>query len=268
MSDVLRVAGLEKSFGAFRAVADVSFSVAAGEIVALIGPNGAGKTTTFNMINGQLMPDSGRVVFESRDVTGLAPRALWAEGVARTFQITQTFTSMTVAENVAVALMSADHAILSAHTAADYRPEDVRRLLAEVGMEAFAHRQCSILSYGDVKRVEFAMALASAPRLLLMDEPTAGMAPRERAALMRLVSRVARERNTAVLFTEHDMDIVFSTAARVLVMHAGAIIAEGTPEQVRANPLVRDVYLGHGEASSRAELGTVVEQGGSGHGPP
>jgi ABC-type branched-subunit amino acid transport system ATPase component len=262
MSVVLSVEALAKSFAGFKAVAGVSFSVAAGEVVALIGPNGAGKTTTFNMINGQLRPDTGRVTLNGRDVTGTTPRALWKEGVARTFQITQTFTSMTVAENVAVALMSADHQIVSPRRAANYRPDAVRELLAEVGMDAAATRQCNVLSYGDVKRVEFAMALANAPRVLLMDEPTAGMGPRERSQLMRLVSTVARERDAAVLFTEHDMDIVFTTAARVLVMNAGALIAEGRPEDIRANALVRDVYLGQGDAEPVAGSGAVTPRRG------
>ncbi len=241
---VLAVEGLEKAFKGFRAVNGVSFSVAAGEMVALIGPNGAGKTTTFNMANGQLAPDRGRVFFNGRDVTGLPPRALWRLGVGRTFQITATFSSMTVAENIQVALHSrGDERSIISSAAGSHAPE-IATLLAEVGMEEYGSRICGELSYGDLKRVELAMALSNAPRLLLMDEPTAGMAPRERGQLMALVARVARERNTAVLFTEHDMNVVFGHAHRIIVMSRGRIIAQGPPEDVRNDAGVRDVYLG------------------------
>jgi branched-chain amino acid transport system ATP-binding protein len=238
------VDGLEKAFKGFKAVDGVSFSVAAGEMVALIGPKGAGKTTTFIMANGQLAPDRGRVLLDGRDVTGLPPRELWRLGVGRTFQITQTFTSLTVTENIQVALLSRDKAFGVLATTAGRYDAEISGLLSEVGMVAAGAQQCGALSYGDLKRVELAMALANAPRLLLMDEPTAGMAPRERAQLMELVTRTARERNTAVLFTEHDMNVVFGHARRILVMSRGKIVAEGAPEEIRANRLVREVYLG------------------------
>jgi branched-chain amino acid transport system ATP-binding protein len=238
------VEALEKTFKGFKAVDGVSFSVAAGEMVALIGPNGAGKTTTFNMANGQLAPDRGRVLIDGRDVTGLPPRALWRLGVGRTFQITATFASMTVAENIQVALLSRDKAFGVLASAAGRYDDEIGGLLAEVGMDAAAAQHCGALSYGDLKRVELAMALANAPRLLLMDEPTAGMAPRERAQLMGLVTRTARERRTAVLFTEHDMSVVFGHAHRILVMSRGKIVAAGAPEDIRANRIVREVYLG------------------------
>jgi branched-chain amino acid transport system ATP-binding protein len=244
---ILAVEGLIKSFAGFRAVSDVSFSVRAGEIVALIGPNGAGKTTTFNIINGQLQPDAGRVLLDGHDVTGATPRTLWRERVARTFQITATFASMTVAENVAVALISASGRLISPAAIGDRYRDAALNLLTEVGMRDAAERICGVLAYGDLKRVELALALVNDPRLLLMDEPTAGMAPSERTALMRLATRIARERNAAILFTEHDMDVVFGHADRILVMNRGTLIATGSPDEVRANPLVRDVYLGHGE---------------------
>jgi branched-chain amino acid transport system ATP-binding protein len=245
------VDGLEKAFQGFKAVDGVSFSVAAGEMVALIGPNGAGKTTTFNMANGQLAPDRGRVLLDGRDVTGLPPRALWRLGVGRTFQITATFASMTVAENIQVALLSRDKAFGVLASAVGRYDDEIGRLLSEVGMEAAGAQQCGALSYGDLKRVELAMALANAPRLLLMDEPTAGMAPRERAQLMALVTRTAQERNTAVLFTEHDMTVVFGHADRILVMSRGKIVAEGAPDEIRANRVVREVYLGQSAAALR-----------------
>jgi branched-chain amino acid transport system ATP-binding protein len=248
---VLAVEGLAKSFAGFHAVSGVSFTVAAGEIVALIGPNGAGKTTTFNMINGQLRPDAGRVRLDGGDITGTEPRALWRRGVARTFQITATFASMTVAENVAVALLSRDGDLARPSPLGDGQREAALGLLDEVGMRDAADRMCGVLAYGDLKRVELALALVNRPRLLLMDEPTAGMAPRERARLMALVARIVRERGTAVLFTEHDMDVVFAHADRILVMNRGRLIAAGAPEDVRRDSLVREVYLGRGGAAGR-----------------
>ena len=245
----LEVDALQKSFGGFRAVSGVSFSVAQGEVVALIGPNGAGKTTTFNLVNGQLKPDSGRVRLEGMDVTGLGPRELWRRGVARTFQITATFPSMTVRENVAVGVMAANggpwrlsHAFRRM-TSLD--STETRSLIADVGLEALAERICGTLAYGDLKRVELAMALANRPRLLLMDEPTAGMAAAEREALMALAVEIARARQTAIFFTEHDMDIVFRHAQRVLVMSRGELVATGRPDEIRQSPLVQEVYLGH-----------------------
>jgi len=241
---VLEVRDLAKSYGGVHAVRGVSFEVAAGELVALIGPNGAGKTTTFNMLNGQIRPDGGRVMLEDRDVTGFEPRALWRLGVGRTFQITATFPSMSVAENVEVALMSQAGAFGFLRDGREDARTKAAELLQLTGMAAQAERTCGELAYGDIKRVELAVALANAPRLLLMDEPCAGMAPKERDELMRLAARTAKERNTAVLFTEHDMDVVFGHASRVLVMNRGRLIASGTPAEIRAHREVRAVYLG------------------------
>ena len=243
---VLAVRDLAKSFTGFQAVAGVSFTVAAGEMVALIGPNGAGKTTTFNMINGQSPVDRGTVLLDGRDVTGLSARDLWREGVGRTFQITATFASMTVAENVAIALIARERALAGLDNAERQHHAEALARLGEVGMQDAADQICGTLAYGDLKRVELAMAIASRPRLLLMDEPTAGMAPRERGQLMALVSRIARDRGTAVLFTEHDMDVVFGHAGRILVMNRGQIVVEGTPDSIRNNAKVREVYLGTG----------------------
>lgn len=244
---VLEVESLRKSFGGVAAVAGVSFRVAAGEMLALIGPNGAGKTTCFNMLMGQLRPDSGSVRFEGRAITGMQPRAIWRLGVGRTFQITATFASMTVAENVQMALMSHHGTVQSLFRRAthEHRAEALA-LLATLGMAEQADRACGVLAYGDLKRVELAMALAHGPRLLLMDEPTAGMAPAERIALMEITARIAREQSIAVLFTEHDMDVVFAHADRIIVLNRGALIAEGPPASVREDPAVREVYLGGG----------------------
>ena len=244
---VLAVSNLQKSFGGVQAVAGVSFVIAAGQLLALIGPNGAGKTTCFNMLNGQLRPDAGRVEFEGRDITGLAPRHVWRLGVGRTFQITATFASMTVLENVQMALLSHHRRLADVWTpAASLYAGEALALLEQVGMADQASRACGVLAYGDLKRVELAVALANQPRLLLMDEPTAGMAPRERIALMELTARIARHQGIAVLFTEHDMDVVFAHADRIIVLSRGRVIAEGSPREVRADRAVQDVYLGSG----------------------
>jgi branched-chain amino acid transport system ATP-binding protein len=241
----LEVSGISKSYGGVQALHEVSFSVAAGELVALIGPNGAGKTTCFNVLGGQVRPDSGEVRLEGASLAGLPPRDICRLGVGRTFQITQTFGSMSVRENVQVALVSARRRLYS-----PWRPmarlyaTEAEALLAQVGMQELSARPCATLAYGDLKRAELAMALAHAPRLLLMDEPTAGMAPEERDELMSLAARLAKTRGIAVLFTEHDMDVVFGHADRVLVLHSGELIAGGPPAQVRADPRVQEAYLG------------------------
>ena len=255
--NLLEVRHLAKSFGGVAAVRDVSFSLAAGEILALIGPNGAGKTTCFNMVNGQLLPDAGSVRILGRETVGLEPRHIWRLGVGRTFQITATFPSMTVRENVQVALLSHRGQLWNiGRFAGRWYRDEAERLLALVGMQAEAERASGELAYGDLKRLELAVALANEPKLLLMDEPTAGMAPKERIALMRLAARIARERAIGILFTEHDMDVVFEHADRIMVLNRGALIAQGSPEEVRRDAKVRAVYLGEGtvyDARHRAE---------------
>jgi branched-chain amino acid transport system ATP-binding protein len=247
---VLDVTGLEKSFGGVRAVSGVSFSVAAGEMLALIGPNGAGKSTCFNMLNGQLRPDGGRIVLQGTDITGRRPRVVWRLGVGRTFQITATFASMTVRENVQMALLSHRRALWRFWRAvAATHADEADALLAQVSMEAQAGRAAGVLAYGDLKRLELAIALANAPHLLLMDEPTAGMAPAERVALMDLARALAKRRGMAVLFTEHDMDVVFNVADRILVLNRGEVIAAGDGAAIRADTRVREVYLGTGATS-------------------
>jgi branched-chain amino acid transport system ATP-binding protein len=228
-----------------QAVQDLSFSVAAGEMVALIGPNGAGKTTCFNLLNGQLAPDRGEIRLDEVSLVGLAPHEVWRRGVGRTFQVAATFGSMTARENVQLALLSHHEQLRSMFSsAARLHEREADALLERVGMASQASRACAVLAYGDLKRVELAVALAHRPRLLLMDEPTAGMAPEERATLMALAAELARSEKIAVLFTEHDMSVVFGFAQRVLVLHLGTLIAEGPPGLIRADPKVREVYLG------------------------
>jgi len=250
---VLAVRDLAKAFGGVQAVRDISFAVESGELLALIGPNGAGKTTCFNMLNGQLRPDHGSVTLDGREITGMKPRAVWRLGVGRTFQITATFGSMTVRENVQIALISHHRRAFSFWPRArDLYNAEADALLARVGMAEQADRPAAVLAYGDLKRLELAVALANAPRLLLMDEPTAGMAPKERVELMALVAGIVRAEGIAVLFTEHDMDVVFAHADRIIVLNRGELIADGKPDAVRADPRVQQVYLGGGSTFGHA----------------
>jgi branched-chain amino acid transport system ATP-binding protein len=242
---VLEVSNLAKAYDGLQALRSVSFAVHAGELVAMIGPNGAGKTTCFNIVNGQLRPDAGDVALEGESLLGMPPRAVWRLGVGRTFQVAATFGSMSVRENVQVALLSHGRLLGSFIRSADKLfVEEADELLNRVGLADQAARVSAELAYGDLKRLELALALANRPRLLLMDEPTAGTAPQERDSLMGLVSTLARDQNIAVLFTEHDMDAVFGFADRVLVLHGGEVIASGAPDAVRDDARVREVYLG------------------------
>ena len=246
---LLAVTNLRKSYGGVEAVRDVSFSVAAGEILALIGPNGAGKSTCFNMLNGQIRPDGGTIALDGATVKGLKPRLMARRGVARTFQITAAFPSMTVRENVQTACVGQANLATRLAGRTDRRfTAKAEGWLDKVGLLPQAARPASELAYGDLKRLELAMALTGRPRLLLMDEPTAGMAPKERHALMDFTVDYARRNAIGLLFTEHDMDIVFAHADRVLVLSRGAVIAAGAPETVRRDPQVRASYLGDGLA--------------------
>ena len=254
MSPHLVVENLAKSYGGVQAVRHVSFSLERGEVVAMIGPNGAGKSTCFNMLNGQIVPDAGRIRIGGQDTTGLRPSRVWRHGVGRTFQITATFASMTVRENVQVALLSHRRLVRRLVGAAERaQVEEADALLDLVGMGDAAGRPGAELAYGDLKRLELAVALANRPTLLFMDEPTAGMGTVERGDLMRLAVRIARERAMAVLFTEHDTDVVFGHADRVLVLARGEILAEGPPDEIRRDPRVREVYLGAGSAPTGLE---------------
>ena len=252
-ASVLSLRAVSKSFGGVRAVKDVSFDVGAGEFLAMIGPNGAGKSTCFNMINGQLAPDTGEIVCAGRNIAGLAPRDIWRLGVGRTFQVAATFGSMTVAENVQMALIShARETYRLWRAAASLHRDRALELLAQVGMADAADRPSRELAYGDVKRVELAIALANDPRLLLMDEPTAGMGASERYALIELVKKLVVERGISVLFTEHSMDVVFAFADRIIVLARGALIADGNAAAICDNPQVREVYFGTGKTFAGA----------------
>lgn len=245
---LLQVKNLTKSFGGVKAADNVSFDLPRGQLLALLGPNGAGKSTCFNMVNGQLKPNSGSILLDGQELIGMKPRNIWRLGVGRTFQIAATFSSMTVIENVQMALMSFESKLSQLwRPAARYYRDEAMALLEQVDMQAQAERSCGVLAYGDVKRVELAIALANQPKLLLMDEPTAGMAPNERNALMALTKKLVVERNLSVLFTEHSMDVVFAYADRMIVLARGQLIAEGDGETIRNHPKVREVYFGTGK---------------------
>lgn len=257
---LLTVKGLGKSFGGVKAVDGIDFTLGAGELLALIGPNGAGKSTTFNMVNGQLRADAGSIRLDGVELIGLRPREIWRLGVGRTFQIAETFASLTVVENVQMALISADHKLFSFwQKAAGHKRAEALALLEMVGMAAQADRPCSVLAYGDVKRVELAIAMANGPKLLLMDEPTAGMAPKERNDLMALTKKLVVERHIAVLFTEHSMDVVFAYADRMIVLARGRLIAEGKPNEVRDLPKVQEVYFGTGKTFEKKDAAASRE---------
>ncbi len=233
MNAVLDVRAISRNFGGLKAVDAVSFSLAKGEVTALIGPNGAGKTTCFNLLGGTLGCDGGQIVFNGTDITARPPHQRARAGIGRTFQIAATFRSMNAIENIETALM-----------AAGLDAGEARALLDEAGLAALADAPITSLAYGDVKRVELVMALATRPELLLLDEPTAGMASEERLRIMQMITTLVAARGITVLFTEHDMDAVFGFAGRVLAMDQGRLIADGDPDAVRADPRVQQVYLG------------------------
>ena len=242
---MLEVRDLTKSFDGFMAVSRVSFDVAKGSVCAIIGPNGAGKTTLFNLITGHLRADAGRVVLNGRDVTGLPPHELCRIGVGRSFQRTNIFARLTVYENVQAAFLSHRGRGWNAFTpvGALYREESLR-LLESLGLADRADEVAGFLSHGAQKQLELGLALALEPDILLLDEPTAGMSATETRETIRLVDRIARERGLTLLFTEHDMEVVFSIAQKITVLHQGSVIADGPAAEVRADAEVRRVYLG------------------------
>jgi branched-chain amino acid transport system ATP-binding protein len=246
---VLETQALMKRFGGLRAVNGVDLVIPRGDLRAIIGPNGAGKTTLFNLITGDIRHDSGLVFFLGEEISALRPDEICRRGIGRTFQITSVFRRLTVLENVQTALLShrRRHYNLFARAARMYR-DDALALLERVGLREQAPKPSGILSHGDQRRLELAIALASEPRLLMLDEPTAGMAPRERHALMALVAHIAADTGLTVLFTEHDMDVVFAVARRITVMHQGSVLAEGTPQEIRLDPEVHRIYLGYTKA--------------------
>ena len=242
---LLTVRGLTKAFDGLLAVDAVSFNVDAGQIVALIGPNGAGKSTCFNMLNGQIRPDAGEILLDGQRIDGQSPEALWRAGIGRGFQIASVFTSMTVLDNVRAALLSTRGRTwrLLRH-ARNELTEESAALLARTGLSGLANHVCGTLAYGDLKRLELALAIANQPKLLLLDEPAAGMTATDRRAVDDLIRTLVTTTGCGVLLTEHDTDRVFALADHVLVLDKGHLIAAGTASQIRANPAVRAAYLG------------------------
>ena len=242
---MLEVRSLRRSFGGVAAIDGVSLTVERRQIVAIIGPNGAGKSTLFNLITGHLRPDAGGVRLGGRDVTGMAPHRLCALGVARSFQRTNIFPRLSVFENVQAALIAHRGRGRDVWSRADrlFRDEG-EALLRDVNLLDKADMAGGALSHGNQKQLELGLALAGNPEILLLDEPTAGMSASETRDSMELLRRIAAERGLTLLFTEHDMDVVFSTAHRIAVLHQGRVIAEGTPAAIRSDPEVKRVYLG------------------------
>ncbi len=242
---MLEVREVWKSFDGFQAVGGVSFAVPQGSISAIIGPNGAGKTTLFNLITGHLRPDTGQIVFKGRDVTGIAPHDLCRLGMGRSFQRTNIFPRLTVFQNVQAAYVCHRGRGWNLLTPVErlYRDE-TGAILRAVGLLEKAGEVSGFLSHGGQKQLELGIALALEPEILLLDEPTAGMSATETRESIALIERLARERNLTLLFTEHDMEVVFSISQRITVLHQGRVIADGAPADVRRDPEVRRVYLG------------------------
>jgi len=242
---LLNVEGLSKSFGALTAVRGVNFKVQEKEQVAIIGPNGAGKSTFFNLLTGYFPADSGKVLFNGEDLTRLSSDQIIRRGVGRSFQIVNIYPETSVFESIQMTLLAARRKSYNLFSSAEkmYR-EDTERILEAVGLVKLADVPGGSLSHGDKKRVEIGMVLALKPKLVLLDEPTAGMAPEERTATMALVKELAEKEKLTMIFTEHDMSIVFAWAKRIAVMYQGSIIADGKPEEIKENPEVRKVYLG------------------------
>jgi branched-chain amino acid transport system ATP-binding protein len=237
--------GASRHFGGLKAVDGVNLTVRPGERHALIGPNGAGKTTLFNLISGELPTTEGRVVLFGEDVTALPPHQRAARGIARTFQITKLFPNLTVLENMLLACEALDRRKLVMHRALDSYADVVQRakaVLAEFGLAALERETARNLSYGDQRKLEVALSMAGRPKLLLLDEPMAGLSAGESTSMQAILTKL--DRSIAVLLIEHDMDIAFAFAERVTVLHQGRVLTGGTKDDVAADPNVQQIYLG------------------------
>jgi branched-chain amino acid transport system ATP-binding protein len=241
---MFRVENLKKIFGGLMAVNEVSFTLNQGEISSIIGPNGAGKTTLFNLLTGHLNPDSGAVYFKDLEITGLAPSRICRAGIGRSFQKTNIFPRLTVFDNIQVALMSWRKNTRNIFKNANrFFRDEADEILGSLGLGDKKNRIAGLLAHGDQRLLEIGLTLGTYPELILLDEPTAGMSPEESKNTMALVQQIVRDRKLTLLFIEHDMNIVFGISEKVRVMHVGAIIAEGSPQEVRANDQVQKIYL-------------------------
>jgi branched-chain amino acid transport system ATP-binding protein len=242
---ILGVEKVKKSFDGFVAINGVSFSIPKGEICSIIGPNGAGKTTLFNLITGHLRIDEGKLTFKDLDISNRRPHQICRLGVGRSFQRTNIFPRLTVFQNIQAAVLAHRGKSLTFFRPVDsFFQEETGEILGRVGLGEYAQTVSGSLSYGFQKQLELGIALASEPELLLLDEPTAGMSAQETHQTMELIGKITREKGLTLLFTEHDMEVVFSISERIMVLHQGRLIAEGTPGEVRNNPEVQKVYLG------------------------
>ncbi len=247
MSEILRTEGLSKSFGELTAVNNVSLLVGKGELLSIIGPNGAGKTTLFNLISKKLIPDKGKVFFEGEDISRLSPHRIVSLGLSRSFQISSYFPKLTCLENVMSSIITVKKRNLRLFAKAkDYVDiqEEVSRLLERVGLADKSDHAAAMLAHGDRKRLDLAVALGCRPKLMLMDEPTCGMSPEETDALSKLIQEIRDKEQVTIVFTEHDMRVVFGISDRITVLHQGQIIASGKPQEVRDNKDVIEAYLG------------------------
>jgi branched-chain amino acid transport system ATP-binding protein len=242
---MLQVEAVNKSFEDFMAVSGANLTVGKGEIVAVIGPNGAGKTTLFNLITGALKRDRGKIIFKGEDISELPPYEICKKGISRSYQIVNIFPRLTVFKNVQVAVLSQQRKSRKLfQPAKNMVVSETKDILESVGLLDKAHGVAGALSHGDQKILEIAIALGNEPELLILDEPTAGMSPEETSATMELIKRLAQMRGLTILFCEHDMDIVFSIAESIMVMHQGRTLIQGRPEEVRKNSFVQEAYLG------------------------
>ncbi len=242
---LLNLQGINKSFGALKVLADIDLTVSQGQIMSVIGPNGAGKTTLFNVITGYFQPDSGRVEFENKNITGLKPFRITQAGLARSFQITNIFQRLTVWDNVVLAAQTVSKkrtSFLSRATSQETINQQVEKVLDQVGLSAWAGQPAGTLSHGDQRHLEIGMTLATSPRLLMLDEPTSGMSPAESTSTMELIKNLKKQ--VTILVIEHDMDLVMNLSDHIVVLDFGQKIAEGTPQAIAQNTEVRRVYLG------------------------
>jgi branched-chain amino acid transport system ATP-binding protein len=242
---VLRVESAVRSFGGFRAVRGANLEVDAGEIVAVIGPNGAGKTTLFHLITGHLKPDSGRILFKGREISGLPPHVICRRGISRSFQVVNIFPRLTVFENVQIAVLSRERRTFRIFSPVKgMAADEVHAILRNVGLYDRRDVERDLLSHGDQKVLEIAVALGGRPELLILDEPTAGMAPEETERCIRLIRKLSGELGLTILFCEHDIGLVFGIAKRIMVMVRGGTVIQGSGEEVRRNREVQSAYLG------------------------
>ena len=248
---MLRVEGIRKSFGGFTAVNGVHLDVKKGEIVAVIGPNGAGKTTLFNLITGILKPDGGRILFKGEEITGLPAHRICKKGMTRSFQVVNIFSRLTVFENVQIAILSRQGKTFNLFSPSKKMLiRETSEILASVGLSDRRDHVCGALSHGDQKVLEIAIALGGNPDLLILDEPTAGMSPEETVRCIDLIRQLSARLGLTILFCEHDMELVFAIAHRIMVMVRGATLVQGLPGEVRCNREVQDAYLGEGERNA------------------